>query len=35
MAALEGGLILARAYSDISAFDQATAGLTGPTFAVA
>ena len=35
MAALEGGLILARAYHDISAFDQATAGLTGPTFAVA
>src|SRR3981081_1904808 len=35
MAALEGGLILARAYGDISAFDQATAGLTGPTFAVA
>src|SRR3981189_2514289 len=34
MAALEGGLILARAYGDISAFDQATAGLTGPTFAV-
>ena len=35
MAALEGGLILARAYGDIAAFDQATAGLTGPTFAVA
>jgi TetR/AcrR family transcriptional repressor of nem operon len=35
MAALEGGLILARAYHDISAFDQATARLTGPTFAVA
>jgi TetR/AcrR family transcriptional repressor of nem operon len=35
MAALEGGLILARAYGDISAFDQATAGLTGPTFTVA
>jgi TetR/AcrR family transcriptional regulator, transcriptional repressor for nem operon len=35
MAALEGGLILARAYGDISVFDQATAGLTGPTFAVA
>src|SRR6266436_1078130 len=35
MAALEGGLILARAYGEISAFDQATAGLTGPTFAVA
>jgi TetR/AcrR family transcriptional repressor of nem operon len=35
MAAFEGGLILARAYGDISAFDQATAGLTGPTYAVA
>jgi TetR/AcrR family transcriptional regulator, transcriptional repressor for nem operon len=35
MAALEGGLILARAYGDISAFDQATVGLTGPRFAVA
>jgi TetR/AcrR family transcriptional regulator, transcriptional repressor for nem operon len=35
MAALEAGLILARAYGDISAFDQATAGLTGPRFAVA
>jgi TetR/AcrR family transcriptional repressor of nem operon len=34
MAALEGGLILARAYGDIFAFDQATAGLTGLTFAV-
>jgi len=32
---LEGGLILVRAYGDISAFDQATVGLTGPGFAVA
>jgi TetR/AcrR family transcriptional repressor of nem operon len=35
MAALEGGLILARAYADIAAFDQATAGLTAPPIAVA
>ena len=33
MAALEGGLILARAYGDISAFDHATASLTAPAFA--
>ena len=30
MVALEGGLILARAYGDISAFDHATASLTEP-----
>ena len=28
MAALEGGLILARAFGDITAFDQATASLS-------
>ena len=28
MATLEGGMILARAYGDIAAFDQATASLT-------
>jgi TetR/AcrR family transcriptional repressor of nem operon len=33
MAALEGGLILARAYGDISAFDNATASLTTPALA--
>jgi len=35
MAALEGGLILARAYGDISAFDHATASLATPTLAAA
>jgi TetR/AcrR family transcriptional repressor of nem operon len=35
MAALEGGLILARAYGDIAAFDQATAGLAAPPLVVA
>jgi TetR/AcrR family transcriptional regulator, transcriptional repressor for nem operon len=32
MAALEGGLILARAFGDITAFDQATASLSEPRF---
>jgi TetR/AcrR family transcriptional repressor of nem operon len=27
MATLEGGMVLARAYGDIDAFDQATSGL--------
>lgn len=35
MATLEGGLILARAYGDISAFDNATVGLTAPSLAPA
>jgi TetR/AcrR family transcriptional regulator, transcriptional repressor for nem operon len=35
MAALEGGLILTRAYGDITAFDQATASLVTPSIAVA
>ncbi|MBX4864216.1 TetR/AcrR family transcriptional regulator [Rhizobium sophorae] len=35
MAALEGGLILARAYGDISVFDHATASLTTPALAAA
>ncbi len=35
VATLEGGLILARAYGDISAFDHATAGLTTPALAAA
>jgi TetR/AcrR family transcriptional repressor of nem operon len=35
LAALEGGLILARAYGDISAFDHATASLTAPALAPA
>lgn len=35
MATLEGGLILARAYGDISAFDHATASLITPALAAA
>ena len=35
MAALEGGLILARAFGDITAFDQATASLSTPSLSVA
>lgn len=35
MAALEGGLILARAYGNISAFDHATASLTTPALVAA
>lgn len=35
MATLEGGLILARAYGDISAFDNATASLVVPALAPA
>lgn len=31
IAALEGGMILARAYGDISAFDQATSGFDRTT----
>jgi hypothetical protein len=31
MAALERGLILARAYGDIAAFHQATASLSAPS----
>ena len=34
-AALEGGLILTRAYGDITAFDHATASLVTPSIAVA
>jgi TetR/AcrR family transcriptional repressor of nem operon len=35
MATLEGGLILARAYGDIAAFDQATASLSLPVLQTA
>lgn len=35
MAALEGGLILARAFGDITDFDQATVSLNTPSLAVA
>jgi TetR/AcrR family transcriptional repressor of nem operon len=34
MAALEGGLILARAYGDIAAFDRATESLGAPSLAI-